>query len=584
MGFFHKDSIRAYFTRWLIVVITLAVLMFSAVSIIYNSVSMERQLVQQLEKLTVFSKESLSIALWQYNYDYINEYVKSFSLYDDIVYTAVLMDKKTIAMYTRPGFESRFTTFTPSVKFITREARIFHNDILVGKLQLAASRDQIRQLIFNTSMLSIALLLIMNGTIFITIYIMTSFYVFNPIKRLEKSVKKVSSGDLETKIVATGNDEISQLASSFDHMLINLKTITASRDELNREIAKRISSEIELRMERDRAQNYLDITGVMMLAIDKNATITLINKKGCDILGLPEDKIIGLNWFDHFIPPESHSEVKKVFKQVIDSETDLAAYYENEVITKGKGNRLIAWNNTVLTDEKGEVVGTLSSGEDITERKESENRIRQSLKEKEVLLKEIHHRVKNNMQIIQSLLNLQSETIGDQNYKKLLIDSNNRIKSMSLIHETLYRSKDIANLNISDYFNEIIRHLNKIYYRSGLTIDLQMDVVPVNMSMDHSIACGLILNELVSNSLKYAFNDKSTGIISITLSKPESNQAVLSIKDDGCGFNPDRKFDDSSKNLGLKIVDILVKGQLKGDLTIYPDNGTEFCITFPLTA
>jgi len=527
---FKQNSLRTHFTMMLTAVITIVVIMLSIVSIFYNSQKLEKQLKERVEKITAFSQESLSVALWQYNYDYINKLADSFYLYEDVVYTSVKIKNRIIAQYIRSSHSKNFDEYKKSANFIMSETQIFHKDIKVGDFQLVVSKDRIKKLILNTSLVSIFILIAINFAIFGTNYFMTNKYLFKPISKLKNSVKKVSTGDLDAQIDTTGNDEIAKLAISFKTMISNLKIITASRDELNQEIQRRMRIEGELRKERDRAQNYLDISGVMMLALDRDAKVTLVNEKGCKILGLPEDKVLGKEWFKNFIPEHEREKVKTVFEQTINGEKDLVEYFENEILTGENERRFIAWHNTDLKNEDGQIIGTLSSGEDITERKKDENKIKNSLKEKEILLREIHHRVKNNMQIILSLLSLQSEQIEDEKYKKLLIDSNNRIKSMSLIHETIYRSKDVARLDIENYFNDIFQHLLKIYYNPDLSIKSQINIEPVNLNLDLSIACGLILNELVSNALKYAFISKHHGTILITLKKTDKSKVVLTLK------------------------------------------------------
>ena len=185
------------------------------------------------------------------------------------------------------------------------------------------------------------------------------------------------------------------------------------------------------------------------------------------------------------------------------------------------------------------------------------------------------------MQLIQSLLRLQSNDVINAEHKKPLIDSTNRIKSMSLIHEILYRSDDMSHLDTEAYFKSIVQHLLKIYQQLTVKIDIDFQVDPVDMDMDRCVSCGLIINELVSNALKYAFKDAINGKISICLTKTSLNQIVLSVMDDGCGIPSNLKIEES-ESLGLKIVNLLAIGQLKGKLTIDSKTGTRFDIQFPL--
>jgi PAS domain S-box-containing protein len=216
---------------------------------------------------------------------------------------------------------------------------------------------------------------------------------------------------------------------------------------------------------------------------------------------------------------------------------------------------------------------------DITERKLAEEKIRKSLEEKEVLLREIHHRVKNNMQIISSLLMLQSQNIEDKKYKDMFIDSQTRIYSMALIHEKLYQSESIAQINLKEYIDGIVSNIFESYRVKGNTkIDINIENIP--LKIDYAVPCGLIINELVTNSLKYAFPDERQGKIQIILkSDYTTNNIQLSISDDGIGI-PKELDIRNTKSLGLHLVTALAERQLHGKIILNRDNGTEFQISF----
>jgi two-component sensor histidine kinase len=212
----------------------------------------------------------------------------------------------------------------------------------------------------------------------------------------------------------------------------------------------------------------------------------------------------------------------------------------------------------------------------------SEGRIKRSLSEKEVLLKEVHHRVKNNMQMIQSLLNLQAAEIGVPLFKEALAESNNRIKCMALIHEALYRSDDIGRLNLESYIKQLVTYLHKVYSRDKNIVMPRFQVDEIELDMDMSITCGLILNELATNAFKYAFNRSQKGSVEIQLQKNGKNHVELVVRDDGIGL-PDTIDIDQSSSLGLKIVSMLARDQLQGTIHIHRGNGTAFHIRFPLS-
>jgi PAS domain S-box-containing protein len=231
-----------------------------------------------------------------------------------------------------------------------------------------------------------------------------------------------------------------------------------------------------------------------------------------------------------------------------------------------------------LKSEKSEVDKVIIITEDITQRKISEEKIKASLIEKEILLKEVHHRVKNNMQVISSMLNLQSNYIKDTKALSLFKDSQNRVKSMALIHEKLYQSKNFDQIDFEQYITVLINYLFRSFNVAGNQIKTQIDSEAVMLDITKAIPCGLILNELVSNSLKHAFPNNREGNIHLEFKKVNSNFEIR-YEDDGIGLPPDFDFRNTD-SLGMQIVNALVK-QLHGDITFVVDQGTEFRLKFP---
>lgn len=231
-----------------------------------------------------------------------------------------------------------------------------------------------------------------------------------------------------------------------------------------------------------------------------------------------------------------------------------------------------------IANESGEVYRVAGVVDDVTERKQALEQITTSLHEKEVLLKEIHHRVKNNMQVITSLLNLQSKNIKDKQALSVFQDSQNRVKSMALIHETLYQSKDLSRINFAEYLQKLVAHVSRSYRIRPDAVKINIDVDDVSLPIDTAVPCGLIINELASNSLKYAFPGDMRGEINITFERADA-QYVLRVSDTGVGLPSD--FDpEMGKSLGMKLVHMLT-GQLCGELECHNGVGTTFEIRFP---
>jgi two-component system, sensor histidine kinase PdtaS len=215
---------------------------------------------------------------------------------------------------------------------------------------------------------------------------------------------------------------------------------------------------------------------------------------------------------------------------------------------------------------------------DISDRKMVENKLRESLKEKEVLLKEVHHRVKNNLQIVSSMLNLQLDRLTDRQAVASFMESQNRVRSIALFHEKLYQSRDLARIDVGEYLRGVVTGLFATYGADPGNVSLRVEAEDVPLDVDGAISCGLIVNELVSNALKYAFPDGRRGEVRVGLRR-EGSDVVLEVVDDGTGLPADLDLDDPG-TLGLKLVSILAE-QVRGTIEVRRSPGTRFLIHFP---
>jgi two-component sensor histidine kinase len=214
---------------------------------------------------------------------------------------------------------------------------------------------------------------------------------------------------------------------------------------------------------------------------------------------------------------------------------------------------------------------------DITEQKKAEEQIARSLQEKEVLLKEIHHRVKNNMNVISSLLNLEASRTTDKAVRAILKEAQDRVNMMALIHKKLYQSKDLAHIDYKEYLQTLVAGITDTYHRHDVIVTVDMESLFFDVTI--GIPCGLIVNELVSNSLKYAFPEGRKGTIKVGINKDSEGNNVLTVADDGVGF-PDTVDFRKTTSLGLQLVSMLT-GQIHGKVALSRGEGTRFSITFP---
>lgn len=258
----------------------------------------------------------------------------------------------------------------------------------------------------------------------------------------------------------------------------------------------------------------------------------------------------------------------------------MASTFEVEILDKNnKKVNLEVFLNPIF--EKDKVIEVSGIAHNITEKKQAQQKIEASLKEKEVLLREVHHRVKNNMQVVSSILNLQSSYVSDEYALALLKESQNRIKTMAIIHESLYQNKSFSSVNFSDYVRTLISNIIHSYSSSKEKIKVEMNIADVILPLDSSIPAGLILNELVTNAIKHAFPGTRHGVITVDL-KCEENLVFLELKDNGVGFKENVSFQ-NSHSLGLQLVNTLIE-QIDGKYEFKSEKeiGTEIKVIFKM--
>lgn len=342
------------------------------------------------------------------------------------------------------------------------------------------------------------------------------------------------------------------------------------------DITERVKAEEQLKQQKEFLRTVIDTDPNFVFAKDWDGKFTLVNKAAAVNYNSTPDELIGKSDAD-FNP--SVTEVEHFLKD--DREVILSGkpkFIAEEIVTDIKTGEA-KWYQTIKVPLKGNDGKThvLGVAADITARKLAEEMTKKSLLEKELLLKEIHHRVKNNLQIIISLLKLQSGYVFDSRDLDIFNKSRSRIETMSMIHEKLYKSDDISRIDISTYLKDLVYHLLKAYHLNTSKIDFEMKSENIRMSIDTAIPCGLIVNELINNILKHAFPDGYTGKITLNLLRSGEN-INLEVIDNGIGI-PDNFSLEGSDSLGFKLVDTLVK-QLDGEIKVFNNNGTHFMIEF----
>jgi len=332
-------------------------------------------------------------------------------------------------------------------------------------------------------------------------------------------------------------------------------------------ITKRKKAEKHVKKSEKEYRDLVDnaLVGVYRTDIDGNILFT--NDAMAKILGFDSKKE-----FNSFSCPELYKNPET--RNIIIEKLMKDGFIERCEIELNKKN---SETITVLMNSKLE--GNIISGMimDITPKKIAEKQIEKSLEEKEMLIKEIHHRVKNNLMVISSLLSLQSRYIKDETYKSIFKESQNRARSMALIHELLYQSSDLKRINFGKFINTLTGELYKIYISNQNLIKLNVNVESVMVDVNAAIPLGLIVNELVSNSMKHAFPDGRKGNINIEFCAVDDNYTLV-VEDDGVGFPEDLDLNNTD-SLGLRIVNSLTE-QIEGKLIFDRTKGSKFIIKF----
>jgi len=317
----------------------------------------------------------------------------------------------------------------------------------------------------------------------------------------------------------------------------------------------------------------------------KDLRFVLFNRAGEELLGYDRKALLGKNDLD-FFPPEQAAHFMTKDRDVLDGDLNLLDIPEESILTAKKGLRLLHTRKVCIRGADGTTKFLLGISEDITERRQAEETIRHALAEKEVLLREIHHRVKNNLAGILALIELQISSLSDPAAISLLKDMETRIRSMALVHESLYLTEDLARINVATYTETLTRHLFQVY-ETATEVRCTIDMGDVTMSIETAMPCGLVMNEIVTNSLKYAFPDTfSCGeirgepcTITLTLHR-EGSDYLLKIADNGIGI-PEGIDVSMSHSLGLFLIRFIVEHQLRGSLMISTAGGTTYTIRFP---
>ena len=343
-------------------------------------------------------------------------------------------------------------------------------------------------------------------------------------------------------------------------------------------------------------KTIFDNTGTATIIIDESEKISLANTEFEKLSGYSKKELNNKKWFDFIVDDETgdhKKEIEDYYYQILfnnDNETEAEAEAEAEVESNLTLNNSPENFECQFMDKKGQIKNILliivripdtknilASLLDVTKQRKAEEQLKKSLYEKEMLIKEIHHRVKNNLMVISSLLSFQSQYIKNKDDLEMFEKSKTRAKSMALIHERLYQSKDLKRIDFGDYIERLAIDMFNTYVSDPSRIKLEIDVENALIDINTAIPLGLILNELLNNSMKYAFPDNRIGTVQVNFSKKD-DLFNLTVQDNGIGFPEDIDIKNTD-SLGFQLITSLT-GQIDGKIDLDKTNGTCFIISF----
>jgi len=373
-----------------------------------------------------------------------------------------------------------------------------------------------------------------------------------PISDLTRTAEKISRGAMELQADIQGPQEVRSLAAAFNRMTGHLQKA------------------------RSRLETLIDYSPTSIIVIDRKDIVELWNRASANLYGWQSHEIVGRVL--PIVPSYRMKDYQEKNRRIIEKQESLIDQ-EVPYLRKDGSEGWILMSAAPLMDESARVERFMIIAVDISEQKRDREQLIASLREKEVLLKEVHHRVKNNMQIISSILYLQEISLQDPQLISVFRASQQRIKSMGIIHEQLYLSDNLARIDFQRYIETLSRDLLDSYIVEASHIHVSFDIPTLSLSMETAVPCGLIVNELLTNAIKHAFSDGRQGEIKVEMKAIGNGDIELTVSDDGVGMSDEAEIENED-SLGLSLVRELVN-QIHGSLERRVNGGTVFHILFP---
>jgi PAS domain S-box-containing protein len=342
---------------------------------------------------------------------------------------------------------------------------------------------------------------------------------------------------------------------------------------LTSDVTDRRAAERRLKEREEQLRLFIEHSPAAVAMLDRDMRYVVASHRWLSDYRLKDEKIIGRSHYEVF--PEIPERWKAIHRRCLGGAVEMC---EADPFLRMDGSTdWVRWEIRPWPTEDGSIGGIIIFSEVITERRRTEAVVRESLEEKTALLKEVHHRVKNNLQVMASLLNLQERNVRNPAALMALRDTQSRIRSMALLHEALYRDRNVGRVNCHAYLGHLLAHLMQTVGGEAGRIRLEQSVAPIELDLDEAIPCGLIVNELVSNAIKHAFPGERPGRIAVEMQSGEGGRVVLTVSDDGVGPTPAGA--EAEETLGMNLVQGLVR-QINGTLEHEGPPGTRVRIVF----
>ena len=473
--------------------------------------------------------------------DAVNNLKQKFTIYSSLV--------KELLVLTRKDYDDGKEFFTVTIEPYFRGTLLPLVDNLRNQTQnnLNEEVDKLNaQLSDSSTFLFLGTAIAFLGSIFLAYFLYSS--VAYPLKDLALAAKNIGSGNLDERIEVKNRDELGNLANEFNRMAENLSKTTVSRNFMD---------------------DIIESMADSLVVADASGQIQRVNSSTLEMLGYNEGELKGEPLAGLF----SDSEV--IAKYLASS--DQVENREAKYLKKDGGTIPISLSLGTIHDGEGNKQGIVSVASDITKRKEAEEQITKSLKEKEILLSEIHHRVKNNLAVISGLLQMQIWETQDTTAETALKDSQLRVQSIALVHEKLYQSENLSYIQFDYYIRDLLQAISSTYMDTHVSVSIKTDLDDIVLNINQAIPCSLLLNELIVNAYKHAFDNGAGGNIYVKTHKNEDT-IHLYVKDDGVGLPQDFELDDAN-SLGMTLINTLTQ-QLNGEISMKNENGAIFEVNF----